>query len=142
MDDIKDKVTQEDLNRWFLLQRDLAQLVPEEKALRKKIFDALFPEPREGANSTPLTHGWVLKGVHKISRSIDFEALTTLDSELREHGIPVGQLIKYVPELSLKEYRKLNDEQRKEFDQILEIKPGSPHLSIQKPATKGEEGDG
>ncbi len=126
-------VTQEEMNRWFELTELLNSAKAEEMALRKKIFAARFPDPAEGTNTVPLTEGWVLKGQYKIDRKVDEAMLTTLASVLREHKIPVKDLITYKPELATRAYRDLTEEQMKIFDQVLIIKPGAPALEIVKP---------
>jgi hypothetical protein len=126
-------ITQEDINTWYLLQQQLADVKDKEMALRKKIFAATFTQPKEGTNTQALTKGWVMKGQYKVDRKVEVAALTTLSAELREHGIPVDELISYKPELQLATYRALTDAQRAEFDKILIIKPGAPSLEIMLP---------
>ena len=133
-------VTQADLDSWNQMQTQLAALKSAEMLLRIKIFKGLFPNPVEGTNSVPLgTEGWVIKAKYPITRKPDVALLTAKAAELRAAGVPVDSLIKSVPELVTTEYRKLTEEQTKLFDQILDIKPGSPALEIVLPkrAQKG-----
>lgn len=126
-------VTQDDLNLWFQLQEQLNNIKAQEMDLRKKIFAAYFRTPVEGTNTEPLSGGWVLKGQYKIDRKVDEAVLVTLGSVLKEHKINVKDLINYKPELNLRAYRNLDEEQMKLFNQVLVIKPGSPALEIVKP---------
>ena len=126
-------VTQEDMNLWFQLQEQLTKLKDQEMALRKKIFAGKFPDPQEGTNTLALSDGYVLKGQYKIDRMVDEAVLTTLNSVFKEHKIDVKKLVIYKPELSIREYRLLTEEQMKLFDQALLIKPGSPAMEITKP---------
>jgi len=133
-------VTQADMDEWYNLQKQLAAVKAAEMLLRMKIFKFYFPDPVEGTNTVPLgTEGWVIKAKYPIARKPDVALLTAKAAELRGAGIPVDDLIKAVPELVTTEYRKLTEEQLKLFDQVLEIKPGSPALEVVLPkrAQKG-----
>jgi hypothetical protein len=124
-------VTQEDLNQWSELQKQLGALKSAEMLLRIKIFKGLFPAPVEGTNSIPLgTEGWVIKAKYSINRKPDVALLTARVAELRAAGIVVEDVIRNVPELATGEYRKLTEEQRNLLDQVMEVKPGSPALEI------------
>lgn len=123
-------VTQEELNTWYRLQRELSAIKAQELTLRKKVFAAFFPSPVEGTNTAPLTDGWVLKGQHKITREVDVATLDTLLPELVEAGIPVEDLIVKKPQLVIAQYRELTAEERLLFDQVLVIKDGAPALEI------------
>lgn len=126
-------VTQEDLTTWSKMKEELNALKAAEMLLRVKIFKGMFPHPTEGTNTTPLQAGWVLKAGYPISRKPDTALLTSMAPMFREKGIPVDVLIRTVPELAIAEYRKLTKEQMHLFDQVLEIKPGSPSLEIMQP---------
>lgn len=126
-------VTQEDLNLWYKVQEELSNLKIVEMDLRKKIFAGKFKDPKEGTNTVDLSEGWVLKGQYKIDRKVDEALLVTLTPLLKENKIPVKDLVNYKPELNLRNYRTLNEEEMKIFDQVLVIKPGAPALEIMKP---------
>lgn len=121
---------QDDLKTWYNLQVQLADLKHKEMNLRLKLFGTFFKEPHEGTNNVPLDKGWVLQATYPISRSVDVASLATLQPVFRDAKLPVKDLIRYKPELSVGEYRKLSDEQRKLFDQVLIIKPGTPQLEL------------
>lgn len=123
-------VTQEDLNTWYTLQKELERVKTAELEMRKKIFAAYFANPKEGTNTVPLSEGWVMKGMHKINRSVDIALLTTHAAMLNEQQVPVDALLKYKPELVTAAYRALTDEQRKLFDLVLDIKLGTPALEV------------
>lgn len=124
------EVTQNDLNDWYLLQKQLAAIKDQELVLRKKIFVAWFKSPKEGTNNLPLTDGWVLKAVYPVNRKVDVPKLSVKRQDLQDAGLKLDDLIKYKPEVSVTEYKKLTDEQRKLFDEILEISPGTPQMEI------------
>ncbi len=125
-----EEATQEDLNEWYRLAQELDHIKAAEMLLRKKVYATYFKAPAEGTNKTPLTAGWVLKAQCIINRKPDKALLATHKADFEAHGIPVDALIEYKPELKISEYRKLTDEQRKEFDAVLDIKEGSPQLEI------------
>ena len=122
-----------DLADWYKLQEQLKKIKIAEMFLRKKIFNALFPDPKEGTNSHTLPDGFVVKGVHSFTREVDPATLTACADLLRENGIRSEQLVKWDPSLKKAEYNKLTAEQQQVFDQVLIIKPGSPSLEIVKP---------
>ena len=123
-------VTQEDLNIWFELQKQLDVVKKQEMDLRKRIFAHFFQHPKEGTNTVPLSAGWVLKGQYKIDRKLDEATFITLAPMLREKGLDVDSLVKYKPELVLPIFRTLTLEQAATFEQVLIIKPGAPSLEI------------
>lgn len=141
----EDALTANDLFVWYKMQADLSSLKRAESIMRARIFRHLFPLPKEGTNSLELDTlpmlsglaptGNVIKCVHKIQRDIDVAALTTLTPKFQESKLPLPHLVKYTPELVLKEYRKLTDEEMQLFDQALIVKPGSPQIEIVLPAS-------
>lgn len=140
----EDVLTASDLFVWYEMQDKLATLKRAESLMRARIFRHLFPLPKEGTNSLELDTlpmlsglaptGNVIKCVHKIQRDIDVAALTTLTPKFQENKLPLAALVKYTPELVLKEYRKLTEEESQLFDQALIVKPGSPQIDIVLPA--------
>ena len=56
-------------------------------------------------------------------------------SRLTKLGISPEQLVKWKPELVLKAYRNLTNEQKEVFNECLVIKDGSPSLEIVLPAS-------
>ncbi len=123
-------VTQEEMNTWHKLVSELERVKNAELALRNKIFAHFFQQPKEGTNTAPLAAGWVIKGDYKINRKVELPQLNVFVAPLREKGIPMDDLIRYKPEVVTAEYRKLTDEQRKEFDQVLTITVGTPSLEV------------
>lgn len=126
----EEAVSGADVAKWYNLQKQLAQVKDEEMALRNKIFKGLFKDPVEGVNKFPLSDGWILNADRTINRKVLEDILTTMSPKLREAGINPEVLVKWEPELSITEYRKLTEDERKLFDQVLEIKDGSPQMKI------------
>jgi hypothetical protein len=126
-----------DISEWFELQRQLAALKSRESLARANVFKHCFPEGSykpEGTNNFELPDHWLLKAVTSLNRTLSIETLRALSEELFKMGVVVDDLVRWKPELDLPAYRALNDEQRKVFDQALEIKPGTPQMKIELPA--------
>ena len=118
------------LNEWYECREQLRILQEREKALRLEIMSKVFPEAKEGVNSFPLEDGYVLKGTKVITRKVDEASLLAIAEQLASSGVSIDSLIRYKPELSVREYKKMNEEQRMIFDQALIIKEGLPQLEI------------
>lgn len=121
---------EKDLEVWYALSKELAELKAKEMNLRKKLFDAYFQEPVEGTNKFPLANGFALNGKYVISRTVDQALLQASMDNLRSKQIIVDEVIRWKPELVISAYRKLTKEQLHAIDQCLDIKAGSPSLEI------------
>lgn len=135
-----DTVTQQDLYTWYELQQQLAKIKAAEMLLRRKIFDAFFPQPKEGVNKYVMEGGYVLQATYGYERALDvaaFDALLKEAKELKRKRKPLtfnpAALVRYDPKLVLKEYRGLTEEERAVFDACIVAKPGSPALKIVAP---------
>lgn len=137
------QVTLEHLKEWYQLKVQLDDLKSKEVIIRQFIVAGLFPSPDEGTNTYDLkqmndTTGAVAKCTHTINRAVQTEKLEELKTALAvpENNLPkldLDKLVKWKPEVSIKEYRTLTDEERHLFDQILVIKPGMPGFEIMIP---------
>lgn len=125
-------VTQEDLNLWYTLKENLSNIKADEANLRRKIFAFFFRDPREGTNKVPLSDGYVLKGDSVVNRALDPGQYEAMREQLKAAGVP-DDIVVLKPEMVLREYRTLTDEQRALFDQCLIIKPGMPGLDVVQP---------
>lgn len=132
-------ISEKEVAEWYALQGRIKVDTAREKILRARLFKGLFPAPHEGTNTTPIGEfGWVVKGDYKLNRKIDEGALNANIKRLREEfAIPVDTLIKYKPELSVSAYRKLTEEQVKQFDNVLIVSEGLPGLEIVLPKKGG-----
>lgn len=140
-------VTQEELVEWFTLKEQLSALKTKEMLMRSRIYKYYFKDPKEGTNNLPLEDGTgaVLKAGRVIDRKVDEGQLQAMMQaqhaaiEANKAGaampmdMPVldfGKLVKWKPELSIRDYRALTDNERRFFEQCLIIKDGSPSLEI------------
>jgi hypothetical protein len=131
-----------DLMTLYNLQLELARVKASEAMLRKRIAAHFFPNPTEGSahNKYPLatlgdTTGAILQMDHKINRKVLEPELAAYkaaeDAGSNEHiKLPWNKLIKWKPELSGTEYKKLTAEERAACDTVLEIKDGMPDLKV------------
>lgn len=112
------------------LKEQLDPLVAQERAIRKQIVDA-FERKQEGSkNEIGLANGYTLKMTYKLKREIDEPALKNLYQELEEAKVPVEMLVKQKPQLELKIYRALTEEQKQVVDKALIIKEDSHTIEI------------
>jgi hypothetical protein len=136
------EVTMKTVTQWYEAVRLLNNAKSLEMALRKRIFGKHFPNPVEGVNEIEMPYGppgYIMKGTYKLDRKVDEAIAKALAPKFEEAKIPVAELIKLKPELSVSEYRKLQaaaevGEEGKArlvlFEQCLIIKPGAPELKI------------
>jgi len=125
-------VTADEILQWVDQVAQLKKLRDSEMVLRKRIFGAYFPEPKEGTNIFKLSEEDRLEGGYSYTRDIDPAALVALTPVFQEAGISVDALIERKPSLRVGVYRTLTEEQINLFDQCLIVKPASPSLKIAK----------
>ena len=124
----------------------LAAAKEAEAALRKEVLANCFsfdPEAlREGTENFELGNGYKLKAVFKISRNLnnENEAVDKVLSKIEKTG-PEGQfiaerLVKWKPELSVSEYKKLPEKFKKLFDEVVTSKEATPSLELVAPKSK------
>jgi len=126
----ENEVTMKDVEAWYVMQEQLRILKQNEMLMRMRIFKYFFPAPKEGTNNFDLPDGYQMKAVHPIERKVDEAALDSMKEKFKEEKVNTNKLIKWKPEVVIKEYRTLTDDQRHLFDQALIVKPGSPQVSI------------
>ena len=133
------EVTLDHLKEWYALKQQLDELKNKEIVIRQFIVAGLFPNPVEGTNTHPLNDGTgaVAKATHVLNRAVQVELLEELEKSLAtDNNLPkldLKKLVRWKPEVAVKEYRTLTDEARHLFDQVLVIKPGMPGLEIMIP---------
>lgn len=124
------------LTLWQQTKAQAEQLVATEKRLREELFSVAFPAPVEGTNNVDLPEGWKLKGVLKINRTLDEAALPAVMDAVRGMNFNSDRLVRYKPELALKDYKALPENVRHVFDAALTIKPGLPTIELVPPKEK------
>ena len=125
---------------WEAAVKALAAAKDAEAALRKEVLAEAFafdPEAlREGTENFELGNGYKLKAVFKISRNLnnENEAVDKVLSKIEKTG-PEGafiaeRLVKWKPELSVTEYKKLPEKFKKLFDEVVTSKEAMPSLEL------------
>lgn len=125
------------LEAWRKCALELSRLKEEEMRLRKEIFKEAFDAASEGANKLTLQGGWELKATVPYTRTLDQAHVAELLKELKKAKAP-STLIKIKYDLSVADYKKLDDHIRGMVDAHLTTKPGTPALELVPP--KGTEG--
>ena len=131
---------------WEAAVKALAAAKDAEAALRKEVLAEAFafdPEAlREGTENFELGNGYKLKAVFKISRNLnnENEAVDKVLSKIEKTG-PEGafiaeRLVKWKPELSVTEYKKLPEKFKKLFDEVVTSKEAIPSLELVAPKPK------
>ena len=131
---------------WDAAVKALAAAKDAEAALRKEVLAEAFafdPEAlREGTENFELGNGYKLKAVFKISRNLnnENEAVDKVLSKIEKTG-PEGafiaeRLVKWKPELSVSEYKKLPEKFKKLFDEVVTSKEAMPSLELVAPKSK------
>lgn len=126
------KVSSEDMQNWYRMSKELKELKVSEMALRKRLFDHYFKDPKEGANRVDIEGGYELVGTFGLTRNIDKGVLSAISKELTKASVSVDALVGLNPVLIKKEYNLLTASQRDVFDQALIINLKSPSLMIRK----------
>ena len=65
------------LEEWRLAKAEadsVKPIVAKEQELRKQVFAAFYPAPKEGTNTLDLAEGWKLKGVYKLGKHVELSA--------------------------------------------------------------------
>ncbi len=129
--------------RWKAADADLKAAKETELKLRNEVYASCFPMPEVGVNTLELGEGYKLKATRKLNYKLDKDAekveamLDRLDKQGNEGGFIADRLVKWVAEMSVSEYNKLDDKYRKIVDSVLTISDGTPSLELVEPKAKG-----
>lgn len=127
-----DMMTTEQLTtEWWAASQALDTLKVRELALRVELFKRQFPSPVEGSaeNKVPLGGGYILQADHKINRNVDEAVVSALMKG--DNTRPLAEKVfRYKPELVLKAFRDLSEEEKKIVADAVTEKPGTPALKI------------
>lgn len=132
---------------WQAASDLLATAKADEMEKRKAAFPIIFgTEAKVGTNRVPLANGWAVKGVRKITYTLEkeLEKVIAVDTELRafndpEAGLLAGRILKRVYDLSESEYKKLDLTNpthirvKQMLDAIITTKDGAPTLELEPP---------
>lgn len=128
------------LDNWLKL-KDISKALTElEMSMRKALFAATFPTPKEGANTYVLPDGRKLKATHKITRNVDEAMIALARSEYElcnDRPVEFDLLLKTKYDLVTSSYRKLQPADGAApslaylaASRMITEKPGSPTLEV------------
>lgn len=131
---------------WEESVKALAAAKEAEAALRREVLAEAFqfdPEAlREGTENFELGNGYKLKAVFKISRNLNNEndavdkVLSKIEKAGAEGQFIAERLVKWKPELSVSEYKKLPEKFKKMIDEVVTSKEATPSLELVAPKSK------
>ena len=131
---------------WEQAVKALAAAKDTEAALRKEVLAEAFafdPEAlREGTENFELGNGYKLKAFFKISRNLNNEneavdkVLSKIEKTGSEGAFVAERLVKWKPELSVSEYKKLPEKFKKMIDEVVTSKELTPSLELVAPKSK------
>ena len=113
-----------------------------EAALRQQVIAEFSTQAVdcEGTENYDLNAGYKLKIVRKMNYSVtDFEGMETALIQLEDEtgsGLLSDRLVKWKPELSVGEYKKLPDPLRSIVSPFVTMKPGLPTVELAEPKSK------
>lgn len=130
------------LVQWLDSKRALEVAKEREAALRKQIVESAgFDLSKlEGTERLELGNGYELKAVKKLTYTLDVAKVDSALDKIEATG-PAGKLIaerlvKFKPELSVREYKELDPKFKKIIDSVLTVKSGMPTLELIEPKAK------
>ena len=131
---------------WQDAVKTLAAAKEAEATLRKEVLGDCYgfnPEAlREGTENVELGNGYKLKAVFKISYTFNNaedgvdKALSKIEKAGTEGAFIAERLVRWKPELSVTEYKKLPEKFKKLIDEVLVTKESTPSLELVAPKSK------
>lgn len=118
---------------WNEAKKELDALKEREMEMRKHIVSSQFDEDKVGTQNVELGNGWKLKAVTTVRYNVERDTEKVDDVLDQLEDWQAERLVKWKPELSVSEYKKLDDADREKVDSILTIVPGSPTLTLVAP---------
>lgn len=121
------------LREWQEVSEKLDDLKAREKDLRVELFSGAFMSPTEGTNKHKLPDGRVFVGKYTVNRYVEAATIDDTLNRLREMGVGnTDELIRYKPELAIREFRSLSDEAKLVLSESVTARPGTPQIEIRK----------
>jgi hypothetical protein len=116
---------------WKEIQNKLSSLKDEELELRKQIHKLIFKETIEtGTHKHNLGNGYSLKLTCKNNLKVDSADV------VEQYAADYLSVFKKKYDLSMTEYNKLSDSEKKIVDRVLTFTPGTPSLELVEPKGK------
>lgn len=131
------------LVEWDRANKALKEMKVLEAKLRSEVLGELYDfggesDLREGTENLELGNGYKLKATFKLSRKLENKNHETEEALAQiatfENGILYAErLVKWSPELSVSEYKKLPENVRAVIDTCVTSKAATPSLEIVEP---------
>jgi len=121
------------VDEWSRVKQEAKKLSEREMVLRKALFAAAFPHPKEGANNLTLADGRIFAATHKINRSLDEAALPSVLEELAKlnsENVNPDALFPVKRTLAVGEYKGLSPVAKAIVDLAVTAKPGAPEVAL------------
>ena len=120
---------------WERATKALSEAKNYEMNLRKYIMGKLFPDAKEGTNNLELGNGYKLTAVVKFNYKFENnDKVQEMIMEFERIGSDVSaRLVKWKPEPSITEYRKLTGQYKAIADAAIIITDATPSLEIKAP---------
>lgn len=132
---------------WHRASGELAKAKKAEMELRVQVAVAIFPNAVIGTNNVDLPGGWLIKLVRKhnfsLKNTVDGseteKALDAIEAMGNEGPFIADRLVKWSPELSITEYKKLSKDSpghvkiKELIDSVLTVSDAAPALELVAP---------
>lgn len=137
------------LVEWQASKEALEKAKELEMQLRKQVVDFAFdPNKQSGTENVELGNGYKLKAVktlrygfiknaeNKLDKAAIDKALAKIEKDGAVGELIAERLVKWTPDLSLSEYKLLNEKHKAIIDSVIVTTEGSPTLEIVEPKNK------
>lgn len=133
----KPELTPEDayqrLQAWWRQSVQLRALKVAEVLERKDIVRFYFAKPQPGVNRFEMSFGYDLVFKNYTDYTVDEAAFTQVKAtDWKKHKVDPDALVRWKPELVVREYNALSTEQKRFVDEFITSKESTPQLSIEK----------
>jgi len=119
------------LAEWEEDKRMLERYKEREMNKRLLLFAGAFPNPKEGTQKHLLPDGRTISAQYKINRKVDEAALAVTLAALKEAGVAnTDALVRYKPELAIREWKSLSEDSKLTFSPAIISSPSAPTLEI------------
>ena len=137
-------MNQDKLLAWDNAKKALESAKALEMQLRQEVLEDFYDfagdsDLREGTENLELANGYKLKATFKVSRKLEnkqgetSKALLAIAEKFEGGKLYADRLVKWSPDLSVSEYKKIPAEIRAVIDECVTCKASAPSLEIVEP---------
>lgn len=130
------------INDWQYAQQKARQWRETEMSLRAEVMAIAWPAyanaPTAGTVYADIANGYKIKYEQTFSYNLKDTPTLKVEQVLDNHFEPLAAdlLVRWKPELSVSNYKKLTDAEQRYFAPVLTIKPDAPKLELIAPKSK------